>query len=243
MTLPAEYTYVTQFISEHRTDLDTFRKKLVELIIGSNTDQTNQLMLTQRNANEHILTFFNRLQMLYLYCAGKSDASKLEEDAWGMRLIYQKVIGAMNEAARLELQRLVEDKIESGALKYSELKGAVVRAARKCKVPQPSDYIAVQSIDQFQPSTFHDNSNTTMNALNDRRNQSRNSNGARNEFQQHRNNHTSNTYHRDQSFNEMNAIRCFYCGQTGHKKDNATENKMRNVTDITTSSIIEEVTM
>ena len=109
MTLPAEYTYVTQFVNEHKNDLDTFRKKLVELIIGSNTDQTNP---------------------------------------------------------------------------------------------------------------FHDNSHAMMNASNHRRNQSRNSDGARNEFQQRRNNISkSNTFHRNQSGNnEMTRNRCFYCGQTGHKK-------------------------
>ena len=47
MTLPQEFGYVNQFITEdNRTSMSTFKKKLVELIIGSNVDQTEKLLTT-----------------------------------------------------------------------------------------------------------------------------------------------------------------------------------------------------
>jgi len=130
MTLPAEYSYVNQYVSDSRDTMVNFKRKLVELIIGSSSEQTNELMLTQRKVGEHILMYFNRLINLYSFCANKSE-SDLESDAWGLRIIYQKTLAAMTAAAVMEMQRQTEDKVEQGTLKLSELKQAVIKAARK----------------------------------------------------------------------------------------------------------------
>ena len=77
-----------------------------------------------------------------MYCSGKNE-TELANDVWAMRIIYQKVADAMHEASRLELQRIAEEKIDNGSLSFDDLKGAVVRAARKCYKATPAALIPV----------------------------------------------------------------------------------------------------
>ena len=48
--------------------MDDFKFKLVKLIIGSTSDQKNQLMLTQRKVGEHVFLYFNIILNLYSFC-------------------------------------------------------------------------------------------------------------------------------------------------------------------------------
>ena len=146
MTLPADYSYVNEYVKGSRTSMQDFKRKLVELIIGTNIDQTTHLMQCQRKVGEHVLSYLNRLQNIYSYCSNKSE-SEMENDAWGVRIIFQKIIGAMSEAGKLELQRQVEDQAEQGNLTFSALKSAVVKAARKSGKSM-TDYVSVNQIDQ-----------------------------------------------------------------------------------------------
>ena len=145
MTLPTDYSYVNEYVKGSRASMQDFKRKLVELIIGSNIDQTTNLMQCQRKVGEHVLSYLNRLQNIYSYCANKPE-SDMENDAWSVRIIFQKIIGAMSEAGKLELQQ-VEDQAEQGSLTFSALKSAVVKAARKSGQSM-SEYISVNQINQ-----------------------------------------------------------------------------------------------
>ena len=224
MTLPSQYVYVNQYVDDSRDDMDTFKKKLVELIIGTNTDQTNQLMMTQRNVGEHVLSYFNRLQNLYCYCASKTT---IEDDAWGIRIIYQKVMAAMSEASKMELQRIVEESIEKGSLKFSALQAAVVKAARKGGSPM-SGYSTGNHINNVStPTMMHQTQTFTpptpmapqtvppymINRYDNSNSNSRNRDGNQNRNREQPNNsYPSNNYRKDWKA----TIRCYYCGIIGH---------------------------
>ena len=75
MTLPSSYVYVSEFVTESRGDMETFKRRIIELIAGSNTEQTNLLMMAVKKPDEHILTYLNRLIAMYLYCATKDHES------------------------------------------------------------------------------------------------------------------------------------------------------------------------
>ena len=163
MTLPAEYNYVNEFHppSERVGDLGAFRKKLVELIMGTSTGQASEFMCAQRKPSENVLSYFQRLRNLLLYSSGVPEKS-LENDLWSIRMVYQKICAALNNNGVSELERLVEDKLDNGSLTYSELKKAVIKAARKIQfLPIQSEVMAVQNNASVvpRPSYFRENQN------------------------------------------------------------------------------------
>ena len=230
MTLPAEFSYVNEYVKGSRTTMEDFKKKLVELIIGSNTDQTQHLMQCQRKVGEHILSYLNRLQNIYSYCSNKSE-SEMENDSWGVRIVYQKIVGAMGEAAKLELQRQVEDKVEQGNLTFSALKDAVVKAARKSGKPM-SEYISVNQINQSntspmvmnhppkhfppQPMAPQPVPNYMMNQIGHAEYNNRNNRRVYQERNSGQENDSANRGQRNDDWKRNS--KCFYCGIMGHVK-------------------------
>ena len=133
LTLPAEYQYVADFITaDDRTTTQKFLAKIVELIDGSKQEQLSSFLRQQRKHREHILSYFSRLKNLYMHSSNSDD---IENDKFGVRLIYQKVIEGMEKTQAIELQRSAENKITTGELTFSELLQHVAQAARRMATP------------------------------------------------------------------------------------------------------------
>ena len=118
-------------------------------------------MCAQRKPSENVLSYFQRLRNLLLYSSGVPEKS-LETDLWSIRMVYQKICAALNNNGVSELERLVEDKLDNGSLTYSELKKAVIKAARKIQfLPIQSEVMAVQNNASVvpRPSYFRENQN------------------------------------------------------------------------------------
>ena len=75
------------------------------------------------------------MKNLYIHSSGQSD---MENDAFGVRLLYQKVFEAMTSAQRAELQRLCENEITQGTMKFSVLLKNVAQASRKISITNVS---------------------------------------------------------------------------------------------------------
>ena len=61
-------------------------------------------------------------------------------------MVYQKICAALNNNGVSKLERLVKDKLDNRSLTYRELKGAVIKAARKIQfLPIQSEVMAVQN--------------------------------------------------------------------------------------------------
>ena len=134
MTLPAEYQYISDFMeATDKETLDKFLAKIVELIQGSKQEQLSVFLREHRKAGENILGYFSRISALYKHSSGKTD-SDLENDKFGVQLIYQKTFEGMTGGQRAELQRLAETKVIAGDMKFSELKKNVAASARKASV-------------------------------------------------------------------------------------------------------------
>ena len=131
MTLPVGYEYVRDFLEPaDKTDMAGFKKKLVELICGTNTDQTSEFLKSARRENENILSYFLRLKSLYCYCTNKSE-SDLTNDSLGINTLYQKIQETLPQIAKIEFIRLCEDAILAGTFTFQKLKANTVQAARK----------------------------------------------------------------------------------------------------------------
>ena len=100
------------------------------MIVGTSTNQALEFHKTRRRPDENILTYFQRLKTLLLYSSGNTP-DQLEKDLGSIRNMYLKLLAAMTEAGRNELQRILDEKIDSGDIKFTELQSAMIRAARK----------------------------------------------------------------------------------------------------------------
>ena len=130
LTLPGEYLFVQDFITkDDRKTMESFLNKVVELIVGDKQEQLSLFLRVYRKPTETILAYFSRIKNLYQHSAGA--ASSLENDTFGIRIIYQKVYESMPREQAAELQRLCESTLTPGTLKFSELLAHVVRAARR----------------------------------------------------------------------------------------------------------------
>jgi hypothetical protein len=137
MTLPHNYEYVTDFLEEaDRSSMDSFKKKLITLVMGTNTDQTSHFLQAQRKPDENILTYFRRLKALYLSCT-KTTEVNLETDTMGQNMIYKKLEETMPQLAKIEFTRLCENTLNDGTFSLTKLKQNIVVANRKIsKTPQ-----------------------------------------------------------------------------------------------------------
>ena len=137
LTLPGEYHFVNDFISEEdRVSMEKFTTKIVEIIAGSTQEQLSNFLREQRKPNEPILAYFSRIKNLYTHSTGNS--TNLDKDQFGVRLIYQKMYEGMDRVQASDLQRLCEKAIGDGTLSLAELMGNVARAARKTPIPSTS---------------------------------------------------------------------------------------------------------
>ena len=137
MTLPRNYEYVIDFIEEtDRSSMDSFKKRLITLIDGTNTDQTSHFLQAQRKSDENILTYFRRLKALYLSCT-KTSESDLETDTMGTNMMFQKIQETLPQMAKIEFTRLCENALNEGTFSLTKLKMNTVVASRKIpKTPQ-----------------------------------------------------------------------------------------------------------
>ena len=81
--------------------------------------------------NENVLGYFSRIKNLYMHSTGTAD---IENEGFGIRLIYQKMLESMDGNQSAELQRLCETEVTLGNVKYSQLVEHVVQASRKVAV-------------------------------------------------------------------------------------------------------------
>ena len=152
MTLPSTHQYVIDFITDtDRTTIESFLNKIVELLEGSKTEQLSNFLKAQRNPTEKILGFFSRMKNLYIHSTGKKE-SELEDDVFGIRLIYQKCYEAMAHVQQTELQRLADSSITQGTLKFSELLKYIAQAARKI----PIESVSLSALDADAPTASTD---------------------------------------------------------------------------------------
>ena len=133
-TLPLNYHYVGAFIEENdKTSMEKFKRKLMELIIGSNWDQISSILNASRKTGEKILRYYLRLMASYKFCTNKSD-QELLEDHWCSMMIYQKIFEALPLGAKVEFQRDCEMSMENGLLKSQNLRKMIVKIARKSPI-------------------------------------------------------------------------------------------------------------
>ena len=142
MTLPTGYEYVNDFlVTSDKTNMDTFKTKLIELICGTNADQTSVLLKASRRPDENILSYFRRLKSLYLYCTKKTE-SDLDNDAMGLNMFYQKIAETLPQIAKIDFVRLCEEAMGKGEFTFELLKRYTVQAARKA--PKTSSVLLSQ---------------------------------------------------------------------------------------------------
>ena len=135
LTLPASYQFVMDFITDDdRVSMDTFQNKIVELIEGNKTEQLSSFLRQRKNPNENVLAYFSRIKNLYKHVQ-TTTSTPLENDTFGIRLIYQKVFESMERVQASELQRLCEETMMKGTLKFSELLKNVAHASRRVTPP------------------------------------------------------------------------------------------------------------
>jgi len=132
LTLPASYQFVMDFITEEdRATMETFQNRIVELIEGNKTEQLSSFLRQQRNPNENVLAYFSRMKNRYKHSIVQTATpTDLENDTFGIRLIYQKVFESMERAQASELQRLCETTMITGTLKFSDLLKNVAHVSR-----------------------------------------------------------------------------------------------------------------
>ena len=116
--------------------MESYKKKLITLIMGTNTDQTSYFLQAQRKPEENILTYFRRLKALYLSCT-KSDKTALENDTIGINMIFKKLEETLPQNAKIEFRRSCETSLNEGTFSLTKLKQNTVVASRKVpKIPQ-----------------------------------------------------------------------------------------------------------
>jgi hypothetical protein len=116
--------------------MDSFKKKLITLIMGTNTDQTSHFLQAQQKNEENILTYFRRLKALYLSCT-KTTETNLEKDTMEINMMYKKLEETMPQMTKSEFTRLCESSLNAGTFSLTELKQNTVVASRKIsKTPQ-----------------------------------------------------------------------------------------------------------
>ena len=131
MTLPHNYEYVIDFMeTDDRDSIDSFKKKLVTLIMGTNTDQTSHFLQAHRKTDENVLTYFRRLKALYLSCT-KTTENNLENDTMGINMMYKKLEETLPQMAKIEFTRLCETSLNDGTFSLTKLKQNTVVASRK----------------------------------------------------------------------------------------------------------------
>ena len=131
MTLPTGYEYVADFITAtDRESMDLFKSRLIELICGTKSDQTSELLKAQRRSDENVLSYFRRLKSMYMYCTKKGEED-LATDAMGLNMFYQKILECLPSLAKIEFTRLCEEQMASGSFTFEKLKQYTVVAARK----------------------------------------------------------------------------------------------------------------
>ena len=140
-TLPQDYQYVCSFLEESdKQNMGKFKSKLMELIIGTNWDQSSTVLNAQRKTGEKILSFFMRLVNMYSFCTSKNE-NDLNEDTWFCMMCYQKILETIPLAAKAEFQRDCESSMcnENGTrvLKFTVLKSKIVSISRKAVMFQP----------------------------------------------------------------------------------------------------------
>ena len=129
LTLPGEYHFVSDFISEKElVSLENFTTKIVEIIAGSTQKQLSNYLKEQRKPNEPILAYFSRIKNLYTHSTGESN--DMDSDQFGIRLIYQKMYGGVDRVHASNF----ETKIADEKLKLTDLLSNVARAARKTPI-------------------------------------------------------------------------------------------------------------
>lgn len=136
LTLPRDYQFVSEFLeTEDKADMQKFQAKMVELIMGTSWDTSSLLINAHRRPNERILSYFLRLTNTYLFCTGKTE-TQIEDDVWVCMMLYQKILEALPLGAKAEFQRDCESGMNSGQLKFTELKKKIISIARKAPVLQ-----------------------------------------------------------------------------------------------------------
>ena len=133
-TLPLDYQHVGAFIEDaDKVDIQQFKRKLIELIMGTNWDQSSSILKASRRTGEKILSYFLRLSGMYSFCTGKTDA-EIQNDQWFSMMLYQKIIETLPLGAKAEFQRDCEMSMENGLLKFQDLKKKIITIARKAPI-------------------------------------------------------------------------------------------------------------
>ena len=136
-TLPQDYQYVTAFLEDNdKKNMSSFKSKLMELIMGTNWDQSSAVLTAQRRSGEKILSFFLRLQNMYSFCTSKND-KELAEDKWFCMMLYQKILATLPLGAKAEFQRDCESSMVNGVLEFTDLKKKIITISRKASMLQP----------------------------------------------------------------------------------------------------------
>ena len=131
LTLPRDYKFVAAYMTDDdKSTLEKFRSKLMELIMGTNWDQTAVAMNAHRQPNEKILSFLLRVANTYKFSIGAQDAD-LENDAGFCNMMYSRIMESLPVIAKAEFQRGCEQKLKSGNFKFADLKNEVIQIARK----------------------------------------------------------------------------------------------------------------
>ena len=133
-TLPLDYQYVAAFVDDaSKVSMAKFTSKLMELIMGTNWEQSSWILNASRRSGEKILSYFLRLMGMYQFCTSKSEAD-LENDQWFCMMLFQKILDTLPLGAKAEFQRDCEMSMENGHLKFPDLKKKIITCARKAPI-------------------------------------------------------------------------------------------------------------
>ena len=131
LTLPRDYQYVVSYLeTADKSTMAKFKAKLIELIMGTNYDQSSLVINAHRKPDERILSYLLRIVSTYKYCTNKT-AGDLESDTWFTMMMYNKMLETLPLAAKAEFQRECEASMTNGAIAFSKLKAKVITVARK----------------------------------------------------------------------------------------------------------------